>query len=250
MQRLLIVVPTYQEGVAQLDTVSEVFTAASANNLKPTILHGQVGKREFLSHVASGDYDAIHFATHGDTYAVHLSDEVVYESEIENAFAQAERKGRSIQVVILNGCKSIILALRLHGMGEGAPRYVIGWRDDVTDEVGNAFAAAFWAKVYKDADMHTVFERAEDEMVQRFPEHERPVLVNGMKAIIVSLTEHIEELTSAVRAEGDEKANAAAETEKKRKFERLMFIVLLSTMLGLSVLSVASFIIMLIVIRG
>jgi hypothetical protein len=188
--RLLVVAPG-----SNLQVNVEIIAAAA--NARTTTLNGHVPKRELLGHIESGDYDGIHFAAHGTPYSVQMSDETVYDSELQSAFDIAARKGKPVRIVLLNTCRSLPLAIRFHSMGTSSPRYVIGWRDDVEDEVAGEFAKAFWSKAYPDCDVHQTFDLAIDEIRHRFPAHELPNLINGMRTVIQDLIEQVQLLRRA-----------------------------------------------------
>lgn len=185
--RILIVTPD-----SELRTNIELVAAATNN--RPTILDRRVNTREVLGHIQSGEYEAIHFGAHGNEEALMMSDGPLHEADLEQAFDIAFRKGSPVRIVLLNACRSISTAARLHTMGVAGPGYVIGWRDEVEDEAASAFAAHFWRNIRPSGPVHEVFEAAAEVMRSEFPDQEDPILINGVKAQLIEVNRRLKEI--------------------------------------------------------
>lgn len=171
--KILIVAPD-----SDLNTQVDLIAAMGGNMATP--LHGVVPVREVLNEIASGNYDAVHFASHGDRNALLMSDGTIDEDQLENSIKRSSDNGRQIKLVFLNACQSITTAIYIHSPKEGSPSFVIGWRTDVQDAVATSFAVRFYETLrLNDEDVHDAFDSGVAAIRRSYPEVESPLLLNG-----------------------------------------------------------------------
>jgi hypothetical protein len=191
--RILIVVPD-----SDLLTHAELVSSASEN--RPTILSGLVTTREVISHIETGEYDAIHFGGHSNSSSLKMSDGMLHFTELEYAFDSAAQSGKPVRLCLLNGCRSIANAARLHRMGNGGPGYVIGWASDIDDVVASYFAVHFWRNMHVSSDVHAVFSGAvaalRDKYASLYDDFEPPILINGSRAMLQLMTVRLDDMTA------------------------------------------------------
>ncbi len=221
--RILIVSPD-----SDLETDAEI--VASASDKQPYILNGFVTRREVLREIEAGKYYAVHFGGHGDARSLWVTDGRLGDGEMTLAFERSSRAGRPVQVVLLNSCRSISAAARLHSLGAGAPAFVIGWRHDVGDEEATIFASVFWRSLTPGADVHGVFDAAVDTLYDEFPHCEPPILINGLRAVL-------QEVALELRSVKEEQERSIREGQVLRPVDKLLFLAL-----GFTILSFMAFI--------
>lgn len=171
--RILIVAPE-----SELNTHVDLIAAMGGNLATP--LHGVVPVREVLNEIASGQYDAIHFASHGMSDALAMSDGMIDEEQLQNAIRKSSDNGKQIKLVVLNACQSITAGIYIHSPREGSPSFVVGWRTDVTDAVANLFAERFYRALQMNGeDVHDAFDSGVYAIKRSFPDVEVPLLLNG-----------------------------------------------------------------------
>lgn len=156
---------------------------ASANGRTLTVLNGMVTVREVLAEIASGRYRIIHFATHGCTTALEVSDGVIPDHSLEDALRVAAGK---IDLVILGACNSIAIGAMLYR--SGVPR-VLSWRTEVDDRIAGVWANAFYRSLQMSNDIWDATVTA-SEAVRR-EGAEPPIYLNGR---LVKLEEQIQVL--------------------------------------------------------
>ena len=145
---------------------------AAANGFRVQVLDGVVTAREALAQISSGRYAVVHFAGHGWQSGLQASDGMIEERYLELAMQEG-----GPELVILNSCGSIHMAAQLYRAG-AAPR-VIGWRQDVEDEVAIEWATAFYRSMAMGSDYWEAFAASVDLMDDRRPGFEEPILLNG-----------------------------------------------------------------------
>lgn len=179
--RILLIAPE-----SDLGTLAELIAAAGEN--QPTILHGWVGHREVLAALRRDVYDIIHFAGHGTTMRLELSDGPL---AVEMFISAMEKRP---QLIFLNSCRSLAAAAQMHRHGAN---YVIGWRDEVNDKIAGEFAVSFYNTLKLNNNPLATFGTARSILVEFYPEQELPVLLNGrmltMEQEIEALRRKIEE---------------------------------------------------------
>lgn len=185
--RILLVAPD-----SDLAVLAELIAAAGEN--QPTILHGNIGHRELLASLRGSVYDIIHFAGHGQTMRLTLSDG---ELSTEMLISSLDNQKRP-NLIFLNACKSLSAAAQLYRHGAN---YVIGWRDDVSDTVAGEFAVAFYNTLKLNAHPHRAFDIARRMMTEFHPGAEQPVILNGR---MLSLEDEIAKLRSQIEEGRDD----------------------------------------------
>ena len=125
--KILIVSPK-----SDIQADSELIAAAGEN--RPTILNDIVSGREVINAIASGKYNAVHFAAHGNQNALEMTDGLIDDMQLQAAFESAARNGVPVDVVVFNACRSIGPALRVYSSTKGGPSFVVAWRHDVGDD--------------------------------------------------------------------------------------------------------------------
>ncbi len=146
---------------------------SAANGRKLTVLHGMVTVREALSHIASGSYSIIHFATDGCPTALEMSDGIIPDHLLEDAL----RAAGHIDLVVLNACSTVHIAAQLYMAG--VPR-VLGWRVDVRDTVAGEWARVFYSSLAMSNDIWDAKVTAEEAVKQAG--FEPPIFLNGRLA--------------------------------------------------------------------
>lgn len=173
LMKILIIAPD-----SDLNTHVDLIAAMGGNTA--TSLHGIVPVREVLNAIASGQYDAIHFASHGEKDALLMSDGMIDEEQLETAIKRSADTGSQIKMVFLNACQSITAGIYIHSPREGSPSFVIGWRTDVKDEVAGAFAVRFYQALSANGeDVHDAFDSGVYAVRRTYPDAEIPLLLNG-----------------------------------------------------------------------
>lgn len=174
------------------DIQAELELIAAAGQNTPKILNSLVSTREVISEIASGRYNAVHFAAHGSNNALLMSDGYIDDMELQQAFELAAKKGMPIDITVLNACNSITSALKIYSSMKGGPSYVVAWRDKVEDSAAQFFAVRFWRSLALDGeDVKSAFDNAQDALLREFPNAEPPMLLNGIKAVINELTREV-----------------------------------------------------------
>lgn len=189
--KILIVAPD-----SDLNTHVDLVAAMGGNIA--TSLHGVVPVREVLNQIASGSYDAVHFASHGDRNALLMSDGMIDEEQLGNAIKQSARSGRQIKMIFLNACQSITAGVYIHSPAEGSPSFVICWRTDVRDDVAQAFAVRFYEALgINGEDVHDAFDSGVYAIRRVYPDVEPPLLLNGrIQDLRVAMNDMIIRFTS------------------------------------------------------
>ncbi len=173
--RILIVAP-----LADLSTLTELISAVG-NNL-PTILNGTVTHRELLATLKTAEFDIVHFAGHGASMTLEMSDGPLSIDLLASAIAKHPA------LVFLNACESLPAAAAMYSYGTG---YAIGWRDGVPDVVAEEFGVVFYRTLaLNGGQIRKAFDTAEDAVTRTHPGAELPTLLNGrMTSIMQELQE-------------------------------------------------------------
>jgi len=179
--RILLIAPA-----SDLQVLSELIAAAGGQNT-PTILNGLVTHREVLSNLRSTQFDIIHFAGHGNTMQLELSDGPLSVEMFVNALGDKRPR-----LIVLNACRSLVPAARLHSHGAD---YVVGWRDDVGDNVANQFAVTFYNSLKLSDSVSSAFRTAIQLLDSTHPGVEIPVVLNGRQR---ALTEQVSDLQQRI----------------------------------------------------
>jgi len=154
---------------SELQVLAELITASGGN--QPTILHGIVSHREVLATIRRQHFDIMHFAGHGDSMELELSDGPLAVEMLASAIGE-----NRTELIILNACRSLPAAVTLHARGIS---YVIGWRDDVHDVAAENFAVSFFNTLRLNGDVHQSFDTASQIMQRSYEDEEPPMLLNG-----------------------------------------------------------------------
>ena len=109
MIRVLLIAPD-QPGV---NTIPEVRTITAL--LRVTVLNGTVTAQDIYNEARHGKYAVIHFVTHSEDYAVHLSDGETLSPE---DVAQVARLCAA-QLILFNSCRSGVMAA--YAVAHGVP---------------------------------------------------------------------------------------------------------------------------------
>lgn len=169
MHRVLIIAPEMG-----LEVHDEVYQAASG--FAPRILHGTVTRAQALDQIASGKYDVIHFATHGQEHVLRLSDGVLEEEMLEHAV----RRAASVKLIFLNACRSAHTAVEVYNHSDVS--FSIGWPVDVADDAALAWARLFYEALQIDpADVRRAADVANDSLTRshRIDPNQLPLVLNG-----------------------------------------------------------------------
>ena len=188
--RILVVNPHAGDG----DMTADVFAAAGEN--RPTILSGVVTRREVIREIASGQYDAVHFAAHGDADALAMSNGMLDYDQLEGALTAAALKGKRLNVLVLNACNSINSAVALYSLKYG-PGHVISWRYDVRNDAAVLFAERFYSGLSLMGDIHRAYELA-CNAVERLGV-ELPLLLNGRTTVLERMLAEISRDLAEIR---------------------------------------------------
>lgn len=174
---ILVVAPA-----SNIQNVEDWVSAANGNRI--TVLNRYVSTREVLRAIASGSYQVVHFATHGCTTALQMSD-----GDIDmHLLQEALRAAGGIDLVILGACDSIVIGAELYKAG--VPR-VLSWRVQVDDAIASAWARTFYAALAMNHDIWTATQTAAETI-----EHldaEPPIYLNGR---LVMLEAEVRKLTA------------------------------------------------------
>jgi hypothetical protein len=169
--QLLIIAPE-----SDLDTHSEILDAVGTSNTK--ILHGVVSVRQVLDAIEGGQFDAIHFAGHGEEMRLHFAD-----GHLDAALlADAIRKHGRVTLCLFNACESLGTALACYMAGS---TYAIGWQDMVNDRVAVTFAFAFWASHKMSGDIGGAYRTGREAVLWGHPDNRLfPSLLNGRGQVV------------------------------------------------------------------
>lgn len=172
--RILIVAPD-----SDLQNLAELIEAVGEN--VPTVLRGTVTGRELLQRLRSEPYDVVHFAGHGTTMDLGLSDGPLSVELLSSAI----QEGMHPRLMFFNACASLPQAAQLHGYGVG---YTIGWRQEsVPDKAAGAFAVTFYNSLrLNGGNIRRAFDGAVDGLRRHFSEVEEPVIINGRLAALLT----------------------------------------------------------------
>lgn len=164
-----------------LKNVEDWVSAAAGNQL--TVLNGPVSVREALGHIASGKYQIIHFATHGNTGSLQLSNGEIPGELLEDAI----RSAGNIELVILGACASVAMGAALYRAG--VPR-VLSWRADVGDETAVRWAQSFYASLHISGDLWDATHTAAETIMRLGAEP--PIYLNGRLSVMQAEIRRIE----------------------------------------------------------
>jgi len=139
------------------------------------VLDGVVTVREALGRIASGEYELVHFAGHGDMDTLVVSDGVIPGNLLEDAL----RAAGGVELVILGACRSVTIGAMLYMAG--VPR-VLSWRDEVSDEVAGLWARTFYQSLALSKDIWEATLTAGEEV--RRTGAETPIYLNGRMAVL------------------------------------------------------------------
>ncbi len=172
--RILIVAPD-----SDLGNLAELVEAAGEN--MPTVLRGTVTGRELLQRLRSERYDVVHFAGHGTSMELGLTDGLLSVELLSSAI----QEGMQPVLMFFNACASLPQAAQLHGYGVG---YTIGWRQErLLDQAAGAFAVTFYNSLrLNGGDIRRGFDAALDGLRRHYPEVEEPIIVNGRMAALLA----------------------------------------------------------------
>lgn len=162
--RVLVVAPTQADINTQADWIGTI------QGHELTVLNRFVTVREVLGHIAGGAYQVIHFATHGCTTALTMSDGEIPNHLLEDALRAAGR----IELVVLGACESIHLGAHLYMAG--VPR-VLSWRVRVDDRAAIEWSRVFYQALGLSGDIWEAQQSA-SEAVRRLS-FEPPIFLNG-----------------------------------------------------------------------
>ena len=164
---------------------------AAAQGLPLTVLNCTVTVREALDHIASGRYEIIHFATHGDVAALQMSNGPIPAALLE----EAVRSAGKVELVIIGACRSVTIGAALY-MG-GAPR-VLAWRDQVADATAGLWAGSFYTALRMNGGAGSIWNASQVAAeVVRSVGAEPPIYLNGR---LVVLEGEIQRLQQAQKA--------------------------------------------------
>ena len=182
--RILIVAPD-----SNLNNLAELIEAVGENIATP--LRETVTGRELLQRLRSEQYDVVHFAGHGETMELGLSDGPLSIELLSSAI----QEGTHPRLMFFNACASLPAAANLHGYGVG---YTIGWRQDgVPDKAASSFAVAFYNTLrLNGGNIRRAFDSAIDMLRRHYPDCEEPIVINGRMA---ALLEEVVQLRESVR---------------------------------------------------
>ena len=159
-----------------LQNVEDWVSAAQGARL--TILNRTVTVREALERIASGCFEIIHFATHGDADALRMSDGEIPGPMLEDAI----RAGGNVELVILGACRSVAVGAAIYQAG--APR-VLSWRDRVDDATAALWARSFYTSLRLTAGPSRIWEASQTAAeVVRASGAEPPLYLNGRLAAL------------------------------------------------------------------
>jgi len=162
--KLLIIAPG-----SNLNVGTEIIDAVGTES---RILHGTVSVREALNTIATDEYDAFHFAGHGDETRLMFSD-----GPMESALlADAIRKNGNVVLCLFNSCESMGIASLCHLAGSS---YAIGWQQEVRDDVAVTFSFAFWASYKMSGQIHEAYNTGREAVIWGYPGQQAPTLLNG-----------------------------------------------------------------------
>lgn len=182
--RILIVAPS-----SDLGNLAELIEAVGEHIATP--LRGNVEERELLQRLYSEHFDVIHFAGHGESMELSLSDGPLSVEML----ASAIQEGSYPKLVFLNACTSLPAAAHLHSFGVA---YTIGWRQEgVPDGVASDFAVMFYSSLrLNGGNIRKAFDSAINMMTRHYPQVERPIIINGRMA---ALLEEVVQLRETVK---------------------------------------------------
>jgi hypothetical protein len=163
--RLLIIAP-----FSDLETHSEVMDAVGPSNTE--ILHGSISVKQVLEVIATGEFEALHFAGHGERQSLTFTD-----GNLDSALlADAIRRHGNVTLCLLNSCQSVGVALACYSAGSV---YAIGWQDDVGDSVANTFAFAFWSSYKMNGNIVDAYKTGRESVIWGHAGSQTPALLNG-----------------------------------------------------------------------
>jgi hypothetical protein len=169
--RVLVIAPDQR-----LDNVEDWI--AAAQGLPLTILNRTVTVREVLDHIASGRYQIVHFATHGGTDTLLMSDGPLPAAMLE----EAVRAAGHLELVVLGACKSVTIGAALY-LG-GVPR-VLAWRDEVVDAIAGLWARSFYTALRMNGGTESIWNASVVAAeVVRAAGAEPPIYLDGRMVVL------------------------------------------------------------------
>jgi hypothetical protein len=181
LQRVLIICPD-----VGLDVQEEIINAASG--FAPKILAGVVTRQSALEEIASGQYDIVHFITHGKEHVLQVTDGIIEEDMLEHAVCTAN----NVKVLFLNTCRSAHTATSVYNNTNVA--FSIGWPGNVENRV-----ALTWARLFFEAlrmapdDIKRAVRTANEAVVKSYhinPD-QLPLALNGRTRHLVEENERL-----------------------------------------------------------
>ena len=167
--RVLFVAPA-QDGI---DALNEIAVVTKENDV--TALTGIVTRRDLERELQSEQYDIVHFAQHGTSGLLRLSDGLVTAEWL----ARRMEGQRNLKLVFINSCDSIEVGAAIHN-AIGCP--VISYPDPVVDRVASRFAEEVYGSLRSGAGISEAFHDAMASISRLFPDSgAEPILINGIQ---------------------------------------------------------------------
>lgn len=158
-------------GINALDEISSILIGNEVNALT-----GVVTRRDLERELESRPYDVIHFAQHGNSGVLHMSDGPVTVEWLTRRIARQS----SLKLVFINACDSIETGAAIHN---ATGCVVISYARPISDRVASRFAEDVYGAIRSGASVHSAFYEALASAQRIFPEEEvRPILIDGHSA--------------------------------------------------------------------
>lgn len=156
---------------SDLDTSVELARIASGN--RPEIVDGAVDRAGLERALKAAQYDVIHFAGHGGSGVLQLSDGLLDEADLTSMVEDQVR----LRFIFVNACDSLRVGAALHNELH-VP--VIAHDTEIGDGAAKRFAETFYRAYKQTEQVKEAFGRALRTLGRLFEDDANaPVLING-----------------------------------------------------------------------
>ncbi len=187
---VLLVAPGTQSLQNQLESLSIARTGVTL-----TLLDGLVTQDNLRVYLRNAAYDVVHFALHGQTEGLMLSDGPLPTAQLAALLQQQ----KSLRWVAINACYSLAVATDLHN-ALNVP--LVAHPVELSDPAAVEFTAALYLNFTLTDNLEKALDTANAAMRLRFSDAPRAKLLNGMTTEIGKLLLLSESLQEQIGMQG------------------------------------------------
>ena len=208
---VLVVAPGAQGLQNQLESLSIARTGVTL-----TLLDGLVTQDNLRVYLRNAAYDVVHFALHGQTEGLMLSDGPLPTTQLVALLQQQ----KNLRWVAINACYSLAVASDLHN-ALNVP--LVAHPVELSDPAAVEFTAALYLNFTLTDNLEKALDTANTAMRLRFPDVPRAKLLNRMTTEIGKLLVIVESLQEQLGMQGNllNEVRQRIETVEMRQIQTL-----------------------------